>query len=663
MSNILQSQSSPYLQQACQQPVNWQPWGKDAFSKARELDKPVIVSIGYSSCHWCRQMSRDNYEDSYVASLMNRHFVCIKVDREERPDLDLFYMEASRMFNQSAGWPLHAFCLPDGAPFWCGTYFPKEDNGQGIAPWPQVLLRIAEHFREGRDELEENGQNALANLAHSNNANLSDPREWNKNSLIEAGQILCQAHDDETGGFTPSPKFPSPMKMDFLFALKESQAVRTNPNFSKRINFCLQKTLGAMASGGLFDHVNGGFFRYCLDRQWNSPHFEKMLSDNALLVSTYSRSWRNFQHPQDREVIQKTLAWIEREMSNPQGGYASSLSSETHQMEGAHYLWNHQELVEALGSKDAKEMKKIWGPFAKNTTDLYFPKFSNDCNLAADKQAEILEKLHMVRMGSDKPQRDEKMSCAQHALLVRAFTDAGLALGDISLLSRAEKLLKWMESAFLLPDGSVSSLLYPDQSNSSFGFLEDYTYWIEAILSFGAISEAFNLGKLKDWLEKAEILMHQTVGLFKDPNLPGYFSSSEEMENPGPIRKKSWYDHAMPSGNSSLLRCFSILGEIGSDSAKWCSEYQEALGGYPKLIKQSPDGIGHALCAQTEQAVGVVEVNGPIHLIQPVAEKMTNLSHRPVYFTQEKELSVQINQKKVEIKVSDHQELIEKLWI
>ncbi|MEK9773281.1 MAG: DUF255 domain-containing protein [Opitutae bacterium] len=662
MSNALHNQSSPYLKEACEQPVNWQAWSKDAFEQAKKLDKPVIVAIGYASCHWCKQMSRDNYEDSYIASIMNRHFICIKVDREERPDLDLFYMEASRMFNQSAGWPLHAFCLPDGAPFWCGTYFPKEDKGQGIAPWPQVLLRIAEHFRQGREELEENGKNALANLAHSNNANLSDPRDWNKESLITAGQILIDAHDDDTGGFTPAPKFPSPMKMDFLFALGESNTVRKNPHFSNRLNFCLQKTLGSMAGGGLFDHVNGGFFRYCLDRQWESPHFEKMLSDNALLVSTYSRAWRKFQNPQDRQVIEKTLAWIERDMGSPQSGYASSLSSEMDQMEGAYYLWTHQELVQAIGSKDAEEMEKLWGPFAQTTTELYFPKFSKDSNLPLDKQSQILQKLHEARAASYKPERDEKKSCAQHALLVRAYIDAGLALGDMSLLARAKKLLHWMESVFLLPDGSVASLLYPDQSRSSFGFLEDYAYWVEAILSFSAISEVVNQGKMKDWIEKAEARMSRTVELCKDQNLPGYFSSPERMENAGPVRKKSWYDHAMPSGNSSLLRCFSILGEIGSDSAKWRAEYTEALGGYPKLIKQSPDGIGHALCAQTEQTVGIVQINGPINLIEKVAKTMTHLSHRPVYFTEDKELALWINRQKVELNKTDHRKLIEILW-
>ena len=220
-------------------------------------------------------MSHENYEDSYVASLMNRHFICVKVDREERPDLDLFYMEAARMFNQSAGWPMHAFCLADGSPFWCGTFFPKEDTGQGIAPWPQVLLRIAEHYRNSKAELEENGKNATANLSHSNNSQSSDSREWNPQLLLKSAEILSKAHDDQHGGFTPAPKFPSPMKLQFLIAIGESTSVRHNRSLSSRLDYCLHRTLESMAKGGLYDHLHGGFFRYCTDSTWKSPTSKK----------------------------------------------------------------------------------------------------------------------------------------------------------------------------------------------------------------------------------------------------------------------------------------------------------------------------------------------------------------------------------------------------
>ena len=662
MPNSLNNQSSPYLQELSEQPVDWHPWGKAAFQLAKQIDKPVIVSIGYSSCHWCRQMSRENYEDSYVASIMNRHFVCIKVDREERPDLDLFYMEAARMFNQSAGWPLHAFCLPDGSPFWCGTYFPKEDNGQGIAPWPQVLMRIAEHFRKGRHELEENGKNALENLLHTNNSSLSDPREWKPDILIQAGENLCQSHDDEWGGFTPAPKFPSPMKIDFLFSLGEAQTVRQNTGFSMKLDSCIKHTLGAMANGGLFDHVNGGFFRYCLDREWKSPHFEKMLSDNALLVSTYSRSLRKYQNPRDKKIILKTLEWIEQEMGSPDKGYASSLSAETNEMEGAHYLWTESELYEALGKAQGKQLEELWGTFAKSPDPLFLPRLVDEDLLPVERQEEIFKELCKNRKKLTSPKRDEKRSCFQHALLARAYLDAGIALGDQIWIRKAKNLLIWMETSFSQPDGSVCALLYPDKQKSSWAFLEDYTLWAEAVLNFASVCEGLGLGGNEIWIEKAETLISQAVEQFKDPTLAGFYTSSNQMQDSGPVSKKPWYDHATPSGNSSIMRCFHLLGILGKNCKKWKQEYSEALGAYPKLAQQTPDGIGHALCAITEATVGTLRITAPELIIQEVTSSMKNKPYRPIFLKKSEEIKLLNNQSTIQTSAASAQAIIEKIW-
>ncbi len=661
MPNALLNQSSPYLNQASNQPVEWEPWGKAAFDKAKKLDKPVIVSIGYASCHWCRQMERDNYEDRYIASIMNRYFVCIKVDREERPDLDHFYMEASRMFNQSAGWPLHAFCLPDGSPFWCGTYFPKEDTGNGIAPWPQVLLRIAEHYKNFREELIENGKNALANLVHSNNSNLGHPSEWKNEMLIDAAKILSEAHDDLEGGFTPSPKFPSSMKMDFLFALNEAESVRQNLEFSMRLDFCVNKTLEAIANGSLFDHVNGGFFRYCLDRKWSSPHFEKMLSDNALLISTFSRSWRKFHNPRDRKILEKTLSWIEREMGNPSIGYAGSLSAESNEMEGGHYLWEYKEMENVIGEKEAKKAKLSWGPFANANTDFFLPRTSDENEISFEKQEAIFQKLHQARQDCKGPQRDEKRSCFQNALIVRAFIDAGVALGDKSYIEKSKELLMWMESTFTLTEGGISSMLYPDQTRSKFAFLEDYTFWAEAVLSFATISEVWKLGKSKEWINKAESLIKLAMAEFRDHNLAGYFTSSEKVDYGCLVRKKSWYDHAIPSGNSSLLRCFSILSVLGTEKVKWQREYEEALSAYSKIVRESPDGIGHALSSISDYVIGIVQIKGPIQFISEMANELKNVNYRTIYLVEDAEVSVHINNKNADILTKDPLKIIQAL--
>ena len=223
MQNKLNTEKSPYLLQHSNQEIEWMTWSPEALEKASKENKPLLISIGYSACHWCQTMSRQNFEDNYIASLMNRHFVCVLVDREERPDLDQFYMEAIRMFNQSAGWPLHAFCLPNGEPFWGGTFFPKEDIGQGLAPWPQVLIRISEHFRNHPEELIENAQNVMKNLSHGNHAECASADVWKPDLLMDAVDKVCALHDSEFGGFTPAPKFPASMKIDFLLAALESE--------------------------------------------------------------------------------------------------------------------------------------------------------------------------------------------------------------------------------------------------------------------------------------------------------------------------------------------------------------------------------------------------------------------------------------------------------
>lgn len=634
-----------------EQPVDWYPWGEEAFQKAKTEEKPVIVSIGYASCHWCRQMSRENYQDKYIASIMNRHFICIKVDREERPDLDLFYMEASRMFNQSAGWPLHAFCLPSGAPFWCGTYFPKEDRGQGIAPWPQVLMRIAEHFRNGRNELEENGKHAVANLVHSNHSYLSDSREWKNDLLIGAAKTLCEAHDDETGGFTPAPKFPSPMKMDFLFALNQAAVVLHDKSLSSRLHFCLEKTLDSLAEKGLFDRVNGGFFRYCLDRNWESPHFEKILSDNALLVSTFSRGYQAFQKNTYRSVINQTLQWIERDMGGPEIGYASSLSAETGEMEGAYYLWTESEIKEALGEEEAGKLINNWQVFAESPTKLFLPRQIMENLMPENEQKNLFEKLFARRALIPKPERDEKRSCFQHSLLVRAYIDAALALEDQELMRKAYKLLMWMDTTFVLPDQSIVSLKYPDQSTSQFGFLEDYTLWAEALLHFAARAELGGFGLACDWIEKAERLIESTIKQFKDSALCGYFITKTEMEGAGPVRKKSWFDHALPAGNSSLIRCFHLLSLLSENKDKWRTEYQDTLGAYVKLAQNSPDGIGHALGAITEATVGVIEIDGSEKQLIETAALLIVLPYRPIYFRKGERLVLRINGKEISEKI------------
>ncbi len=658
--NSLINQPSPYLQGMSNQPVDWWPWSMEALQKARELDKPVLVSIGYASCHWCRRMERENYEDSYVASIMNRHFVCIKVDREERPDLDLVYLEAARMFNQSAGWPLHAFCLPDGSPFWCGTFFPKDENEHGIAPWPQVLMRIAQHYLKAKHELMENGRNALANLAHTNNLHLSDARDWKADLLWEAGKALTESHDDEMGGFTPAPKFPSPMKMEFLFTLGESKEMRKKTGFTDRMDECLKRTLEAMSQGGLCDHLNGGFFRYCLDRQWQSPHFEKMLSDNALLVSVFSRGLRKYKESGYREAIEGTLAWIESNLGCVDSGFGSSISAEHNGVEGGYYLWSLPELSEALGQDDAEKITSRWLPLVTSPELVFLPQLFSELNFPARRKEQIFAKLRNYRIHQKPPAIDELRTCSSNALLARAYLDAGIALGNNSLIAKSRKLLQWMSGNFHHSDGSIGSILYPNGSLSPHAFLDDYALWAEALLSLAGVVEALGVESCQPLLDEAENLLAGVVKNFRDEKVPGFFLSSENMSNPGPLRKKSWYDHASPCGNSSLLRCFHLLGLLGKEKNLWKREFNEALAAYPKIIRQSPDAVGHALGAIAEATNGVALVGGPQEFLHMIIEKMREKPYRPVFLHRAKEFSISVKGKKINCPSNKMDDLIEK---
>jgi len=633
MANLLCNQQSPYLLEHAHQPVEWMPWGRDALELAKSADKPLLLSIGYASCHWCCRMSEENFEDSYVASIMNRHFICIKIDREERPDLDQTYMEAVRMFNQSAGWPLHIFCMPDGSPFWGGTFFPKEDNGQGIAPWPQVLMRIAEHYRKARHELQENADHARANLEHSNHANLANPDDWHPLLLLQAASKLCSAHDDTDGGFTPAPKFPSPMKIDFLLAVSEAQSVRQNPQLSSRIEECVSQTLTNLATRAIQDPLGGGFFRYALDAEWNSPHFEKMLSDNALLISTFAKAHRKFKNPLYEKIVRQTLQWTEDALCEEDVGFACSLSAEINGVEGAHYLWNMDELTEVLGTERGKTYAKKLSPIGSSKEDAYLPRsIPLDQDWDAETDQQTLRMLAEKRSQRTAPSADRKCLLTDHALLARALIDAGVSFSSRDWIGRAHTLLLWMEGTYARQGQTVSSVRFPDGSLSQHGFLEDYAFWTEAQLAFAAIAEPFGYEPAEEWIARAEGMANFIRSKFKDERVAGYFATSADQSSPPPVRKKFWFDNALPSGNSSLLRIFHTLRLIGKKRDTWAQEYTEALGGYVKIAQNTPEGIGHALAAISEGQVGVVTITGEVPFLQLCTQKLAKYPHRPVYF-------------------------------
>src|SRR5947208_3963579 len=434
MPNALTSETSPYLRQHAENPVDWLPWGREALARAREQDKPLLVSIGYSACHWCHVMERESFEDPRAAQLMNENFVCVKVDREERPDVDALYMEAVQAMTGAGGWPLNVFLTPEGVPFYGGTYFPP-DPRPGMPAWTQLLSAIAEAWSQRREEISAGGERLRAHLGSG--AALAPSHEpISRSALAAALARLHESFDVEHGGFGGAPKFPPASAVDFLLLRGEHE-------------MALQ-TLHAMARGGIHDQLGGGFSRYSVDREWTVPHFEKMLYDNALLARAYLHGW---QHSGERyllEVCLDTLGWALREMRGPEGGFYSALDADSEGVEGRFYVWTLAELRELLG-EDAEAAIAWFGASEQgNFADPHDPRpglnvlrerWPDPERSTPDRatRERICARLLEVRSARIRPGLDDKRLAAWNALMVAALAEAGAACGQDSLLAAARE--------------------------------------------------------------------------------------------------------------------------------------------------------------------------------------------------------------------------------
>ncbi|HYU25413.1 MAG TPA: thioredoxin domain-containing protein, partial [Thermoanaerobaculia bacterium] len=342
MTNRLANEVSPYLLQHAHNPVDWYPWGEEALAKARAEDRPIFLSIGYSACHWCHVMERESFEDDAVARLLNEHFVCIKVDREERPDVDSIYMSAVQLMTGHGGWPMSMFLTPDGAPFYAGTYFPPDDR-HGMPGFKRVLAHVAEAYRSRKDEVHAAAGEVRQALSRAG-VLAGRPGGVSPPVLDDAAARIAQTYDPVNGGFGSAPKFPPSMTLDFLMQV----AWRTN---DRRLEEIIVDTLTKMARGGMYDQIGGGFHRYSVDARWLVPHFEKMLYDNALLARLYTRAWQWKRDPEFARVAKEILGFVQREMTSPDGGFYSTLDADSEGEEGKFYVWTRSEVIEALGDE------------------------------------------------------------------------------------------------------------------------------------------------------------------------------------------------------------------------------------------------------------------------------------------------------------------------
>lgn len=643
MSNRLAKESSLYLRQHAENPVHWWPWCAEAFAEAKKLNKPVLVSVGYSSCHWCHVMARESFEQAYTAELMNKHFVCIKVDREEKPEVDKLMMDAVQMIQGHGGWPLNCFCLPDGRPFFGGTYFPPEDRGQGQVPWPQLLMRVADFYHSNKNELAANADAIAKNLIHLTVAPDANGLSPTPQDLITAARRICENHDDTYGGFSGAPKFPTPSVVDFLLSIRATQAADNDRALATRIDAVITVTLGAMARGGLYDQIGGGFHRYCVDRDWTVPHFEKMLYDNAQLIGTYAEAWSRYRDPLYQVVVEETIEWLNREMLTESGLFATSLDADTNHHEGTTYVWKPIEIVEALGEQ-ALEFAQAYGITDQgNFEGSNIPKLRGNFK-EREKFKNARKKLLNIRQQRPQPERDDKCLLGWNALVIKNLAKAGWIFGRKDWVKQAAKMEMYIWGNMTQESPSeikLSTTRYKDNSSGE-GIMNDYASLAEAELTLGAYAD-WALGvHHTDYIARAQKLMKTAENVFRDPHAVGYFMVSENRADLS-VRQKDWFDNAVPAGNSILLHAYAQLETLTGETTS-SDNFYDLSKAYGGLVKNVPHGVAYALEALTRQATGWVVIKyKDLHNLDKLHDVITGMhgdgtrarAYRPLHLRQD----------------------------
>jgi uncharacterized protein len=547
--NHLAGETSPYLLQHAGNPVDWYPWGDEALARARKEDKPILLSVGYAACHWCHVMEHESFEDAATAALMNEHFVSVKVDREERPDIDSVYMDAVVSLTGHGGWPMTVFLTPAGAPFFGGTYYPPEPR-HGLPSFPQLLQAIADAWRERRSDIERDAGAITEQLRRA-----AEPsREPLTSSLLtDAVRGLRQQFDPEWGGFGPAPKFPPASVLEFLLRRGELELAT--------------KTLDGMAAGGMYDLVGGGFHRYSVDRQWLVPHFEKMLYDNALLVPVYLHGWLVTGNDRYREIATETLDYMLRELALDEGGFASAEDADTDGVEGLTYTWTQED--------DVPE-------------DLLHPFEHGRLIIRGALDPELRAQLFEERERRRKPLRDDKAIASWNGLALAALAEAGRRLGRDDYREAARSLGEFLLGSLSTAEGRLYRSWRAGQAKHA-GVLEDY-----ADVANGLYELHIATGELR-WLEESRRLAVLAVDLFGDPADGGFFLTPRDGEELV-ARNKDFDDHPTPSGNSMLAYVLLRLSRLWGDEEL----ERQAVGVFrfvAPLLPRAPSAFGHALNA------------------------------------------------------------------
>ncbi|MFN0140989.1 MAG: thioredoxin domain-containing protein [Pyrinomonadaceae bacterium] len=575
-SNRLIDETSPYLLQHAHNPVDWYPWGDEAFEKARSEDKPVLVSIGYSACHWCHVMEHESFEDEATAAIMNEHFVNIKVDMEERPDVDQIYMNFVQITTGRGGWPMNVFLTPEKRPFFGGTYFPPAPR-YGMPSWQQILLSIAEAYRERRDEIEHSANEIVGELRRMSVVQAGGG--LSADILDSAYESFSRTFDATNGGFGGAPKFPQAMSLEFLLRYHH----RTGDAHALKM---VTHTLDKMAYGGIYDQLGGGFHRYAVDAIWLVPHFEKMLYDNAQLVRVYLHAYQVTANELYRRVALQTLEYIRREMLDASGGFYSAQDADSEGEEGKFFVWTPEEIAQIVGEGDARKFNNYYDVTAtgnfegKNILNVKDPQAPAPDPVAC-------EKLFKAREGRVKPFRDEKVLTAWNALMLAAFADAARVLKSDDYLRIAER-----SADFLLKHLRRDTLLlrtWKDGTAKLNGYVEDYANVADALL------ELYQATGKVERIAQARRLADTMITEFWDEENGGFFFTSNDHEELI-VRNKDFYDNATPSGNSVAADVLLRLAKFTGDE-RYERFAVTTLRLAASQIRRHPQGFGRALSA------------------------------------------------------------------
>lgn len=584
--NKLINETSPYLLQHANNPVEWYAWNDEALQKAKEENKPIFLSIGYSSCHWCHVMAHESFENEEIAKFMNDNFVNIKVDREERPDIDDIYQKVCQIATGQGGWPLSIFLTPDQKPFYVGTYFPVLDS-YGRPGFGSICRQLAQAWKEKPQDIEKAAENFMGALTKTEN--IQTPSKFERTILDEAAMNLFQLGDSTYGGFGSAPKFPNAANVSFLFRYAKLSGL------SKFNEFAL-KTLNKMAKGGIFDQIGGGFHRYSTDAKWLIPHFEKMLYDNALIPVNYVEAYQITKDPFYLEVLQKTLDFVLREMTSPEGGFYSAYDADSEGVEGKYYVWQKKEIKEILG--DDADLFCLYYDVTDGgnwegenilCNNLNISTVAFNFGIPEEKVRAILkgcsEKLLKVRSSRTPPGLDDKVLVSWNSLMITAFAKGYRVTNDQRYLDAAKNCISFIESN-LFSDGKLLRT-YKNKTAKIDGYLEDYAYFVNALL------DVFELEPESKYLKLALALGHHLVEHFWDSQNNSFFMTSDNHEKLI-IRPKSNYDLSLPSGNSVssfvMLRLYHF-----SQEQTFLEIATKIMESQAQMAAENPFGFGYLL--------------------------------------------------------------------